>query len=138
MPCLVHFHSRIRLAKKFVCVYFIYGAGHILSTVYNCSKPGNQQAKISFLRTSFIISLSSSLMTFFSNSHINLSSQSYNFNCTTYLIQLQFPFYNSRKLTQLTVRICPALWRIKLRGEIKQFAHFNFHWHLNVHDVLGK
>ena len=30
----------------------------------------------------------------------------YNYNCTIYVFQLQFPFYNCRKLTQLPVKIC--------------------------------
>jgi len=40
-------------------------AGHILSAVYNCTKAGNERAKISFLWKIFIISLKNLLMTFF-------------------------------------------------------------------------
>src|SRR6218665_2846033 len=35
--------------------------------------------------------------------------QSYNYNCTIHLLQLQMTFYNCRNCDQLKVKICPGL-----------------------------
>src|SRR6218665_2963475 len=79
----------------------------MLSTIYKCRciKSSNQRAKILSLRKNLAPNF---LMTFFSHIHTTttiVSSQ--NYNCTICLFQLQFPFYNCRKLAQLPVKICP-------------------------------